>query len=167
MNVIPQDTIDYLKSNPVSEESAKKVLRMIVKNEKTSEIAEAEIYIVLQVLLASNYSNAKISEILTNLQFPEEFTAEFISVFASLPKIRSGITLPMLVDVNWKSIHEISTSNIRKIHAPAVSIEVLIQEPDGDFSTLPFTCTKAQLSELVYKLKASLDQVDKGVNIKN
>ena len=97
---IPQDTIEYLKSIQITTDSAKRVLRMIIKNEKTSDETEAEIYIALQVLLASNYSQAKMTEILSSLGFPEDFISDFTNAFPSLPKIRSGITLPLLVDVN-------------------------------------------------------------------
>ena len=159
--IIPQDTIDYLKSTQVTSEDARRVLRKLIRKESASEVLEAEISIVFQVLLASNYSNSKISETLASLRFPEDFISDFVGAFASLPKIRAGVTLPMLVDVNWKSIHEISTSNIRKIHAPAVSVEAVIQECEGEITTLPFTCTKPQLAELVYKLKAALEQIDK------
>lgn len=159
--LIPQDTIEILRSSGVSSATAKKVLRQIVKSEKPNDPIEAEIYLVLQILLSTNYSQGKITETLNSLQFPEDFIGDFISALPSIPKIRSGVVFPSLVDVNWKTIHEISTSNIRKIHAPAISIEPLIQEPTGEFRNLSFTCTKPQLAELVYKLKSALQQIDK------
>lgn len=159
--LIPQETINYLKSNPTSIETARKVLKMLIKSEKTSEESEIEVYIVLQAILASNYSPSRIHELLTSLKFPEDFISDFSSSLSSLPKIRSGVVLPMLVDVNWKSVHEVSTSSIRKIHVPAISVEPVIQETSGEFSSLAFTCTKPQLAELVYKLKSALQQIDK------
>ena len=160
-HLIPQDTSEYLRSVQITSDTAKRVLRLFIKNERTSDPTEAEIYTVLQILLSSSLSLGKISEVLASLRFPEEFIADFTNAYPSLPKIRSGVLLPSLVDINWKVVHELSTSSIRKLHAGAISIESLLQEQNGEFSTLNFTCTKAQLAELVYKLKTALQQVEK------
>jgi hypothetical protein len=88
--LIPQDTIEYLRANPVTTATAARVLKMIIKNEKTSNEAEAEVYLVLQIVLASNYSSSKISELLLSLNFPDDFVSEFLKNLPSLPKIRAG-----------------------------------------------------------------------------
>lgn len=159
--LIPQATLDYIKSVDLSLEICRKVLRMLIKNEKATDQTEAEVFIILQILLASNYSMNKVSEILNGLRFPEDFISEFVQSYGSVPKIRAGVVLPRLVDVNWKTVHEVSTSNVRKLHAPAISVQPVIQDVDGGFENFNFTCTRAQLAELVYKLKSAIQQIDK------
>ena len=159
--LIPQPTLDYLRSQSIPLETCRKVLKSLIKSDKATNQIECEIYTVLQILLASNYSLNKISEVLAGIGFPEEFVNDLQNAFNTLPKIRSGVALPRLVDVNWKTIHEVSTSQIRRLHAPGIVVRPLVQELDGEFNEFGFTCTRAQLAELVYKLKAAVQQIEK------
>lgn len=159
--LIPQATLEYLKSVELSPEICRKVLRLLIKNEKVSDQTEAEILLVFQILLASNYSLNKISEILNLLKFPEAFVSDFVQSFVNVPKVRAGVVLPRLVDVNWKTVHEVNTSNVRKLHAPAIMVQPVVQDLEGNFESFKFTCTRAQLAELVYKLKSAIQQIEK------
>jgi hypothetical protein len=159
--IIPSSTLEHLRSQSVTLDTCRKVLKLLIKGDKTEDRTECEVYTVLQILLASNYSLNKIVEVLNNIGFPEEFSHDFQNAFHSLPKIRAGNALDRLVDVNWKTVHEVSTSGIRKLHAPAIVVKPVVQDLKGEFEEFAFTCTRAQLADLVYKLKAAVQQIEK------
>ncbi|CAG9314103.1 unnamed protein product [Blepharisma stoltei] len=160
-HLIPLEITQFLKTQTIATDIARKVLRQAIKGENIDGDLESSLYLVFQALLVNNPSKSKISEILTSIKLGEEFISEILQSWDDIPKPRYGVVFPQLVDVNWKSSHVISTSEEKRIHLPSLSVNLNIQEASGEFSSLSFTCNREQLADLTYKLKSALLQVER------
>ncbi|ETV75696.1 hypothetical protein, variant [Aphanomyces astaci] len=87
----------------------------------------------------------------------------------SVPNIRalggvSGLELNEVVGVSWQLDHCIRSSTYGNIREQLYLIVLTTKSPrTGVVATVEFTCTVAQLEELVYKLQEATHQIDKAI----
>ncbi|RHZ01257.1 hypothetical protein DYB31_014214 [Aphanomyces astaci] len=90
-------------------------------------------------------------------------------VHTSVPNIRalggiSGLELNEVVGVSWQLDHCIRSSTYGNIREQLYLIVLTTKSPrTGVVGTVEFTCTVAQLEELVYKLQEATHQIDKAI----
>ncbi|KDO29494.1 hypothetical protein SPRG_06034 [Saprolegnia parasitica CBS 223.65] len=86
--------------------------------------------------------------------------SDAIPVVQSLASV-SGLRLDRVVDVSWRLDYCIRSSTFGTIHEPLYFVVLTIQAAStGALTYERFTCTVAQLEELVFKLQEAMDQID-------
>ncbi|EQC37371.1 hypothetical protein SDRG_05588 [Saprolegnia diclina VS20] len=86
--------------------------------------------------------------------------SETIPVVQSLASV-SGLRLDRVVDVSWRLDYCIRSSTFGTIHEPLYFVVLTVQEAlTGSLTYERFTCSVAQLEELVFKLQEAMDQID-------
>lgn len=94
------ETVQALKSQQISIDVARKVLRLAIKGDNIDGEVESNLYLVFQGLLVNNPSKAKVSDVLTSIKLPEEFIGEVLENWDDIAKPRYGVVFPRLADVN-------------------------------------------------------------------
>lgn len=160
---ITEDLIVKLKAAERVTELAPKILESVIRGLPVEGETPASLYVLFQEMLTKKYSAHRARELLTDIGVSRETAEELAANWADLPPVRSGVVFPQLVDVNWSTGHIVSTSSIKGVHLPNIEIALYLQE-DNEITPTRFTCSREQLSELVFKLKSAVTQVEKLTN---
>ncbi|CAK4230963.1 unnamed protein product [Aphanomyces euteiches] len=105
---------------------------------------------------------------LVDLGFPDNSVDDFSAILEkAMPQIQalgdvSGLELDSIVDVNWRLDHCIRSDTLGNIREPVYFVVLTTQSPKtGLLTPIRFTCTVAQLEEIVYKLQEATQQIDR------
>ncbi|KAF0682667.1 Aste57867_25226 [Aphanomyces stellatus] len=130
--------------------------------------AYTAICIFVAELAKQNMSKESSRRWLVELGFAEESISVLGDILdRTIPQVRalesvSGLELDQIVDVSWRLDHCIRSTTYGNIREPLYFVVLVTRSrATGLLSPKQFTCTIAQLEELVYKLQEALLQIEK------
>ncbi|OQR84995.1 hypothetical protein ACHHYP_12453 [Achlya hypogyna] len=128
--------------------------------------AYAAACILVADMAKQNLSEESNRRLLHEFHFQENLLGDICDILReTIPPVQalasvSGLRLDRVIDVSWRLDYCLRSNTFGTIHEPLYFVVLTTQRAaNGTVGYVRFTCTVAQLDELVFKLQEALEQV--------